>query len=802
MTGNWKKLLRQIYNPGLWITLFLGTLLLGGCSVRKFLDPGESLVKKNEIHIEDENLSSRAQRTLQTELKTRINLKPNSKIFFVVPSERRQLRIAKIPPNERDSSWFASFITKNFSEPPAFADSVRIDKIAKNLEAYLRAQGYFYAEVHLEIEPVSNARSTIVYKVTLGKLHTTNSISIQSPDSILLDYLKASNSSRAIENLPVSKGLYDREVGRITRTLRDSGYYEFYPSYVSRFRTYDTSTTDIDLELDIDTPNPGPLHRRYIVGDVYVYPDFDPLGEQSVSNSISYEDLVIQLTQDKSPVRPSILKRRIEITKGEPFNETQYNETIKQLGGLSIYRPPRISIVKQTESDSLLDYHIYLAKNKRYSSNFGLDLFYSTISATDQFGISVEGVFVNRNIFGGSEQLTFRISPGVEISRNLANTRYVTSSLEISTPRLYDWFGLFKLGTVLPSRKKPLVKPGRLSYIQRNANTRFGLSFAFYEYETFYKYNSLNLDYGVRYRRNDQRDFDVGITGINFWNPDKLERFDDIAQGNELFIRSFDKQLLTGVFFRDITFRYNAPVNKKGWSKGWIVYGEVSGLETFLATTVAETFGSEPILQQFILGKDTIAFSKFVKLELDRVFLKRLNENHNLAFRLTGGIIQPFGRTPTAPYNSKFFLGGPYSMRAWRVRELGPGGNNDTTAFENQIPFFQVGDLKFEANAEYRFKLFWLLEGALFVDVGNIWNLGAEAEKITQFRFDTFYKQIAIGAGFGVRLDFNYFIFRLDAGHRIKNNYINEQGTYWEVQRLNDLRWSKLNWNLGIGYPF
>ncbi|MEL6276620.1 MAG: BamA/TamA family outer membrane protein, partial [Bacteroidota bacterium] len=231
---------------------------------------------------------------------------------------------------------------------------------------------------------------------------------------------------------------------------------------------------------------------------------------------------------------------------------------------------------------------------------------------------------------------------------------------------------------------------------------------------------------------------------------------------------------------------------------------------------------SEPPTSLRVSGSelDTINFSQFAKVDLDYRFYKKLSSKHNIATRINIGIARPFGFTSDVPYVKQFFVGGPTSIRAWAARELGPGGYDDPALDEinNPLFFYQTGDLKLEFNFEYRFDLFWSLKGALFLDGGNVWTLDCDPTRLgSQFLLrsgtpscatngnetfvnEAFYQQIALGSGFGLRLDFAYFILRLDMGLRVRNPFREPTTNRYWVSPSESFQ--NINFNLGLGYPF
>jgi outer membrane protein assembly factor BamA len=222
---------------------------------------------------------------------------------------------------------------------------------------------------------------------------------------------------------------------------------------------------------------------------------------------------------------------------------------------------------------------------------------------------------------------------------------------------------------------------------------------------------------------------------------------------------------------------------------------EVSGLEELVVNKLWEIpFGK----QTWAIGD--LDFSKFLRLEIDGVYSREFRKDLVGALRVGAGVVAPFGDSKVAPYVKQFFVGGPSSLRAWRIRELGPGGYVPTTEAQTKRPFYESGDFRFEFNGELRFPLFLWIKGALFVDGGNVWTLNKDAGRpASELKLDS-YKNIAIGSGFGIRADFGFFILRFDVGVKVKRPN-NSTGSYW-VNEPWRLRKENLAYNLAVGYPF
>ena len=192
-----------------------------------------------------------------------------------------------------------------------------------------------------------------------------------------------------------------------------------------------------------------------------------------------------------------------------------------------------------------------------------------------------------------------------------------------------------------------------------------------------------------------------------------------------------------------------------------------------------------------------IPFAQYIKSDIDFHYYRPVNSSDKVAFRFFTGVAFPYGNSKTVPFEKQYSGGGPNSIRAWQPRSLGPGSYKELVA--SSYPD-KTSDIKIESNVEYRFKLFWIIEGALFVDAGNIWSINTKDEREgALFTFDNFYNQIAVGTGFGTRFDFTYFIFRLDLGFKLRDPS-EPVGYRWTFVR--SVNWSFFNPTIGIGYPF
>lgn len=340
---------------------------------------------------------------------------------------------------------------------------------------------------------------------------------------------------------------------------------------------------------------------------------------------------------------------------------------------------------------------------------------------------------------------------------------------------------------------------------------------------------TLNAGFGYDFRPSNRHRYIINHFGIDYLSPKTTFKFDSlILNQNENLRRSFDKQLFTSFLLRDFNYTYTGAPNLFGQSHSFIAKVELSGLEVCLANLIYNGLAAPENRDTFdlVAGTDIIQFSQYGRLEFDYRHYRKLPKGQVFVFRAAIGLAVPFGYSSIVPYVKQFPAGGPESVRAWNAREIGPGGYLDSLTQQdgvNPTLFYQTGEFKLDLNAEFRFPIFTLFgikyEGALFLDAGNVWTTYPDStRRFSQLRWtptydennqkisDNLFKYIAVGTGFGLRLDFAYFIFRLDVGLKLRNPYpqIDALGNVKDIFWRSPFQkgWQDLNLNIGLNYPF
>ena len=764
--------------------IMLLALCATSCSSKKFLQEGEHLITKNDIRVEGKHLTSAEKSRLKELASTRIPLAPNSNYFFFIPKERSSLKHRMAA----DTHWTAALMMDLDGEVPSLIDSSRIADISKNLQNTLESEGYYDAEVSYGIT-YKNKTAVVRYDLFPNKIYRLDSFDTKCRDTALLTVIHNLNSkSLLVKGTPVSADLRANEAKRVADELRNLGYFDITPAQFSRFLASDTTDHEVDLDFLIYSTGQDSLFKKYTIGEIYIYPNFS-----SDNIFATYQDTIIDgfhfLTIDGNTVmKPKFIAQKMAIHSGDFYTYKDYRKTILQLNTLDIFKTPRINIQKRDDTSNILDYHIQLTKEKKIQDDMGIEVFNSSLSNNQVlFGISLRGGRRIKNVFGGSETFAINLDGSSETAFSGTSSGNITTvgiGLDIFTPRYRDWLSLGGI-RLFPYFGKRIFSDLFMEDLSALGEQFFTVSFNYEDFQNFYSSTNIKLSRGVNLTRANHK-YNFVFQNIDLLSPVEGPDFAIFVQDNPIFRESFKKQLVTGFIFRSFNYAYNSPIkNNKAYD---LFFGiETSGVELSLVN--AFTKGQTT---SFKFNGDTIEFSQFIKAELEPKFTYYINRKSSLAFRLGVGIVIPFGEGDEIPYNELFSLGGSYSLRGWRNREVGPGFQPLSSA----VTPFQADQFKLELSSEYRFDLGWIIEGALFAEAGNIWSLKRAQNT------DKPWQNYAFDAGLGVRFDLTFFLFRFDMAFPLRNWYPDaDDGKYWNLRSFQDAT-SNPHFSIGINYPF
>ncbi len=771
------------------------TLLMTSCGTGKYFQDEETLLTKNKINwVDNEKINNKTLLTL--ELEGLYRQSPNNNFFWFFPREWFYLSNAE----PQDTGWFDNFRRNNIGEPPAVYSMPSTQETASNMEQFLKnKRGFYNAEVSYDVSQ-NRHMTEVTYNIKTGTQYTVNEIEYLGYDSTIVDIIKSvSDKSIIRKGDPLDDGSFSLEKTRIITELQDRGYSSFSPNHLDIKGDSSNMNHTVDVFFEVYPPLPEPEHKLYRIGSINVYTDF--FNGQNLAELESYTDekgIKYYRRSSDFLVNPSTIGNRIYLTPGELMSKNSQTKTLRKLNELGTYRFVSPTARLSAEGDTLVDFNIMMTpQDYKWISDIGADINYSNVSTTTSrqlFGFSVNGQLTNRNLFGGSEQNTISASNGYEF--NLDDRGLSTFSLSIQNslevPKYIDFL---KTGRLF--NKLNFIGDNQFKNIQEETETSFNLGYNLIDILDFYKINSFNLSLGYNYTPNSRHRVSWTQAGISLFNFDVRPRFIESVQDADLILKSFEDNLTTGFLLNTVGYRYTPRANPVGSSYSFIAGLEFSGLEIYgLNSLYNLVTGSENTWKL----NNQFSFAKFIKLEIDARYNKNFSPRSSLAFRFNSGIAVPLAGQ-VVPFIKQFSVGGPNSMRAWDQRELGPGSYIFPNA-NMTTNFFQQGDIKLEFNLEYRFDVAWIIEGALFSDIGNVWSLkndpGRPGAKFTT----DFLDQMAIGAGWGIRWDFTYFNIRFDFGYRIRNPYpLEEQGRQWFT--WDEIKAQKFgNLQVAVNYPF
>jgi outer membrane protein assembly factor BamA len=776
------------------ILIFL-LFIITSCSSTRYVPEGEYLLTRNRLNIEGHLVD-------KNEIKNYLKQRPNKKILGV----RFHLFLYNLS-NIRKEKWPNGWLRK-IGEKPVIWDEYMTRSTNTQFKQYLENKGFYDSEVEDTVR-LKKRHAVVTYNIKPNEPYYVNSIKIDIIDTNLYSIVVSDTANSLIK-----KGmLFDKEVlqnerVRIENLLRRNGYYKFSKEY-SYFEAQPVEGTDyVDITMKIkkyEVTDRGQVvaympHNKYRINNVYVYPNFraaSPVSQKSQS-LIEYDTIpfnkINYIFNEDPRIKPSIINASIFVLPGQYYNQNNVNRTYNRLSSLGLFKFTNIGFTEvintgnDPEKDYLLNCNIELTKRKVQSYQFEI---VGTNSSGD-FGARGNLLYNNWNLFRGAEILNLKFTGAYEAIQGTAALG-LSHTLELGT----------ELKLELPKFLLP-IKTER--FIKRYApKTLISLSYN-YQARPDYIRTIATASFGYNWRGNENIKYYGYPLEINFVQlPIVDSTFSESISGSYLQFSYEDHFVGDG----RLGFEYNNQ--KIGKTRDFVFFkiniesaGNLLNLYSNLTNDDRDSVSSRYKIFN-------VPYSQYLKTDIDFRYYNFINQANNLVYRLFIGCAYPYGNSSALPFEKKYFSGGPNSIRAWRTRELGPGSYFDTDTTKSKIPN-TMADIKLEANIEYRFKLFWKVEGALFLDIGNIWAINPDDERPNSlFDFNKFYKDLAVGTGFGTRFDFSFFIIRLDFGLKLRDPSFSQDKWIPDSEFLNSdeyaLRKDEYEykiWNVqfGIGYPF
>jgi outer membrane protein assembly factor BamA len=767
----------QVYVSLILLTVF-------SCSPARYVPKGEYLLGKNQLESDKKNISD-------NQLNSYVIQQPNKRLL----GARFYLFLYNLS-NPEKNNWFQKWL-RRIGEEPVIYDPELTKSSADQLRQFIENKGYYHALVDDSvIYRKKDARVT--YNIMFNEPYRIMQRTYSFEDTGLISrILPDTTNSLLKKGMRFDKDVLQQERVRVETLLKERGYYHFSKEYIFYNAAIHPDEYSVDLVMNFkefvegrpDTRTKVKHHPRYLIGAVYVNPNFTNTNAKNASlqpqmsfDTINFQNLQFLYT-GKSNLKPNVIAYNNSIVPGEYYQLSNVNRTYRNLSELSIVRYTNITFKEIDSIDSpgnhkYLDCHIELTQKKLQSYQTEI---VGTNSAGD-FGIRGNLLYQNLNLLRGAEVFNMKLTGAIESLRNYSGGEY-KSMQEIGA----------ESSVVFPKFFSPFRLEG---FVQKYApKTSISVSFN-YQSLPIYTRSIANSSFSYKWNGNKYLTHSVWPLELNY-----VQIYENHSQA--WFLDSIE-HTPSGYSFKDHVVnvaRYAVELNNQaiGKSKDFIftrLIIESAGNLVNLLT--GNAFQRPDSVNPYELFK--VPYFQYLRGDVDLRYYNVLDRQNRFVYRLFVGLGYPIGNSTALPYEKKYYAGGPNSIRAWNTRDLGPG--SDTS--KSSMSYFRNknGDIKLEANVEYRFKVFWKMEGAIFLDMGNVWAIRKEEDKPgADFNWNRFHKEIAVGSGFGARFDFSFFLLRLDFGIKLRNPVPSEEGNYW-IPVFNDFSLRDLHLKFGIGYPF
>lgn len=779
------------------------SVVFNSCSIKRYIDDDERLVKDHELIFDKRYLSFNERINLSYELDTYMHPQPNTKVLGITYFWLwAHYRLDQDEESYKDTSA-NTWLEERFVEEPVYYMEDQISRNLRNLNYILYQKGFFDREIKVDTIFTKHFVTT-KYNINTGPRYTVGKLNYESSDTAVLNLVKsAAKNSKLSPGAPVDNSLFEEEKLRIQNLILDNGYYGFNTSFIPNL-SGDSTQNKVNLTIKILAPENMPAHEKYTIGNIRVFTDNDPLTVNHTDHDTLINGIRYYGGSEKFNVKPKTLDRQIYLESGKTYAKSLETLTIRRLNNLGYYRYPVLRTFKSETEENTIDYDIYLTPLDKLEleTDFSVSRSNQT-SSTPLLGLSADVGVYHRNLLRGAENFGIGVESSVELLPRAAQGLGIFNSAvfrvknDLTLQRFIDFNGTYSLLRFAKIGKRSFLSNEFHDLLQIEGRSNMNISFDYNFIIEAYTTRSFNLTLNTLASTPDRRkSYAITQIGFNLLIPEATQDFrENFLANNPLLAQSFfNNQLFTGLLFKSFSFAYRPKEN---------VFGE-----TFKRNFNIETSGLEVLLLESILNKNLnpsfASFSKFIRLDYSTSYFRKFNNSFGAGVYGSAGLALPLWDDLGVPYVKKLQVGGPNSMRAWEYRQLGPGANIDTTAVDGQRlnNYFQRGDVKLEFMSEIRFDLFWVFKGALFLDVGNVWSLDKNDKPEVRFRASEFFKQFAVGSGLGLRMDFDYFVIRADFGTKLRLPYVSPvTNNHYPYRNIGEMA-RDIQLNLALDYPF
>lgn len=756
---------KNSYLPFFTGIIFL--LILQGCSVKKFIPEDKLLYTGAKLKVQDSVAKIKDYDALVTQLEALLLPEPNGKILGMRPKLYFHYKA-----QQENPGFINKFLNKKIGEEPVYLSDVdpnfREDLLVNRLEN----SGFFYSTATSTVlENEEEKLASVEYEVKIKEPYILEKYKLDT-DTLMIykkieEYLPESPFN---EGMRFDLTLLKLERERLERKLLEEGYYNFNAGFLifeADTSQYVNKKFDLFLRLKKDVPREAII--PYKISEVNIYPN-NVIGNDSIAqDTVRFEGR--NYIQAEEFFKPNRLDPYILLNEGELYDPSASRNTSRRLASIGAYKFVNIrydEVEILGDSLGILEANIFLSPLNKRAVRAELQ---GLTKSNDFIGPHLALTYSNRNLFHGGEILNLTGKFGYEVQ--------VTGS------------DLETISSTLVGLQADLIYPRLLFPISINDNwfeysipkTKISLSGDYVTRTNLYSIGSVSGRFGYIWSANRYITHELNPVSVNYVKLiNTTQEFEDILDSNPFLRNSFQQEFIAGLTY---SFTYNGMVDANSIHQFYLN----ANIET--AGNTMSLFSKEAEESRTAFG---LKYAQFAKADADFRYHFNLGNEQKIATRLFAGLGIPYGNSDVMPFSRQYFSGGPYSVRAFRIRSLGPGSYKpDDTG--NLSYFDQSGNLRLEGNIEYRFPIISFLKGAVFADAGNVW-ITRENPVLPGGKFGKdFLSELGVGAGVGLRVDIQNFVIRLDVAAPMRVPFLPE-GERWTFA------FDEPVFNFAVGYPF
>lgn len=788
--------------------------ILSSCSITKNIPEDDQLFRgltkiayEDEIDYEektyDEHLSA-----MKEEVEAALATIPNGSLFgssyYSTPWSWRLWVYNKYAGK---TSGFAKWMTKSFGKPPVLMSQVNPALRASVARSVLRNNGYFRGDVSYETVSLKNPKKCkIGYTIRLDSLFTVDSIAYTNFPPATKQLIDSTANEAVIKKGDAfSVSALDGERARISNLFRNNGYYYYNSGYASYLADTFAVADKTQLRFQLADALPSEALRKWYIGHLEVM--FRKSMREQMTDSTHRRHLTIWYNGKRSPIRPRVILKDLKLRPRQEFSYEKYQESASRINATGLFSSVDFQFTPRADSSDSLDLRLNCVFGKPYAFYIETNFTGSTIG---RYGPEMKLGVTRQNAFRGAEKLDVNLHGSYEWQASGGSdmsTYQYGADASIEFPRI-----------VAPFYNSDKVRRGKDGKVRRrNYNftptTIAKVSTDIVRRPNYYKMNIVSGEWTYRWQSSAQSTHEFSPLTLKYQRlSSSTEKFDSVMGENPYLLATMSDVFIPKMRY---TYTYTSPTTLHNPIR-WETTIEESGNLTALGKMAAGHAFNEKDKELF-----KIPFSQFIRLETDLTKTWYLTPTTSLVGHFNGGFIYSYGNSNSSPFSEGFYAGGANSIRAFGIREIGPGNFYAGNLPRQWAYLLQNGEMKLVANLEYRTRLFGNLQGALFLDAGNVWNLynddmdidddstGSKEEASTMYYLNEFYKdavfkpsrlldQTALGTGIGLRYDLGFLVIRLDWGVAIHCPYDTGKSGYFNVKHFKDAH----TLHFAIGYPF